>query len=138
MIVRSHVTDPADVSRQRLSSPSFAAQSKLEFRRKFCSADKKFFYSPLAVRQAISHKQKITGRICGCRDQMMGSWVKSVVNGIAIGCAHLAVMLHDRWAASISKNKVILRNQSAKLVLRIFFHSRQRRRRIYIPKSDFG
>src|SRR5262245_1191228 len=111
MVVRTYVADPANVGGQRLSCPAFATKNKLEFRRQFSSADKKFLYSPFAVRQAISHKQKITGTIYRCGDRMMRGRIESVVDGIAIGCAHLGVMLHDRWAATISKDKVILRNQ---------------------------
>src|SRR5262249_12178751 len=69
---------------------------------------------------------------------MMGSWVESVVDWMAIGRAQFCIVLHHRWPATIGKNKVVLRNQSTEWIPRIFFHSCQGRRRIYIPKSNFG
>src|SRR5215510_5420040 len=130
--------DPAHVGRKRLACPSFTTQSKLVLRSEFCGADEKFLYAPLAVRQAISDKHKITGKRGACRYSVVRRRINGIVDRMAIGCSQPHVMVYHGWATAISKDKVVLWNQCPERVLRIFLHSRQSCGRIYIPESNFG
>ena len=87
------VSDPAHVRRQRLAAPAFAAQNKAHLRRQFGGAQEELLHPPLAIRQAIAHKDQVAGQRRIGRFAMMRLRIEGVVNGMAVARSQPAIAL---------------------------------------------
>src|SRR5579864_7941851 len=62
--------------------------------------------------------------------------IKRVVNRVADGSAQTLVVIDERRAPAVSKNKIVFRNERAKCISMVGFHPRQSCRSIHIPEGD--
>src|SRR5262249_32881736 len=99
------------------------------------SSEKKLLHSLLSVRQAVSHKGEVTTQVRRRRDGMVRLRIEAVIDRNAIFGAEIQIPVNNWLSSSISKNKVVIGNQTSEWITRVVSHSRQRSRRINIPEG---
>src|SRR4051812_3109736 len=99
-------------------------------------AQEKFFYAALAIRQAVAEKSERGFKFWTGFHRIVRLRVQSVVNGNALTSAKPFIRRNNRLSAAVSKNQVILRNQTSEGICRIAANTIQRGGCIDIPECD--
>ena len=122
------------LSGSRFSAPALAAEQELELGCLFGSGKEELLNPRFPVRHAVSDECQIASEAIFRRDRKMSAAIQTVINRKAILGPEPQVVLDDRIATTISKDKIVLRNEPPERVSDIYFDTRQGCGSIHIPK----
>src|SRR6185437_1231927 len=113
---------PPHVSGKRPASPAFPSEQEFHLRRLLRRFNKELFHPALPIGETIAHEREIVFYRCILYDGVMGHRIEAVVNGKAVLCSKLPVVIYDRRSTTVGEDEVIIRNQRPEVISGIGFH----------------